>query len=379
MMWIALFAVLIILSIAAVFYLVSRMHRFSFIKRLEKKNKILSWTVSVIPVIALGLAFYMINLWSVIIVFIHLFVFWVGCDIIAAFVRKIKSKKNPGTDPEKIRKNYEGLAAVLITTVYLGIGWYLAHHVFVTQYQINTAKSLGQERLRVVEIADSHLGITLDGEKFARQIERINQTNPDILVVAGDFVDDDSERDDMIRACEALGNADTKYGVYFIFGNHDKGYYESYRNFKTDELVSELKKNNVVILEDESMLVNDSFYVIGRQDRSEEQRSGGRASMQEIMQSLDYSKYMITLDHQPNAYDEEAGSGVDLVLSGHTHGGHIFPAGQIGLWIKANDRVYGTEKRNNTDFIVTSGISGWAIPFKTGTFSEFVIIDIFQK
>ncbi|HAE51771.1 MAG TPA: metallophosphoesterase [Ruminococcus sp.] len=373
MMWIVLFAVLIILSIAASFYLVSRIHRFSFIKRLEKKNKILSWIISVIPLIITGGLFSIINIWSVIIVFIHLFVFWIGCDIVASFIRKLKKSK---PDPDKIRKNYEGLAAILITAVYLGMGWYLAHHVFVTQYQLKTNKSLGQDNLRIVEIADSHLGITLDGEKFAQQIEHINQTNPDILVIAGDFVDDDSEKEDMIRACEALGNAKTNYGVYFIFGNHDKGYYEGYRNFKTDELVTELEKNNVIILEDESILVNDSFYVIGRQDKSEEQRSGGRSSMQDIISDLDSSKYMITLDHQPNAYDEEAQSGVDLVLSGHTHGGHIFPAGQIGLWIKANDRVYGTEKRNNTDFIVTSGISGWAIPFKTGTFSEFVIIDI---
>ena len=98
--------------------------------------------------------------------------------------------------------------------------------------------------------------------------------------------------------------------------------------------------------------------------------------MSELMKGLDKSKYTIVIDHQPNAYDEEADSGADLVLSGHTHGGHIFPAGQIGLLIGANDRVYGTEKRENTNFVVTSGISGWAIPFKTFTISEYVVIDI---
>lgn len=69
----------------------------------------------------------------------------------------------------------------------------------------------------------------------------------------------------------------------------------------------------------------------------------------------------------------------DLVLSGHTHGGHIFPAGLIGLISGANDKVYGAEHIDNTDFVVTSGISGWAIPFKTGTISEYVVIDINQK
>ena len=82
------------------------------------------------------------------------------------------------------------------------------------------------------------------------------------------------------------------------------------------------------------------------------------------------------LDHQPNDYDAEAQSGADLVLSGHTHGGHMWPAGLIGLAMGSNDRVYGTETRGETTFVVTSGISGWAIPFKTGTHSEIVVIDV---
>ena len=98
--------------------------------------------------------------------------------------------------------------------------------------------------------------------------------------------------------------------------------------------------------------------------------------MDALTSGLDVSKYMIVLDHQPNDYANEADSPVDLVLSGHTHGGHIYPAGAFGLLIGANDRVYGTELRKGTRFVVTSGISGWAIPFKTGCFSEYLVIDI---
>ena len=85
------------------------------------------------------------------------------------------------------------------------------------------------------------------------------------------------------------------------------------------------------------------------------------------------------LDHQPNDYQNQADAGVDLVLSGHTHGGQLFPLNKVGEWIGANDRTYGFEKRGQTNFIVTSGLSDWAIKFKTGTKSEFVVIDLLGK
>ena len=84
-------------------------------------------------------------------------------------------------------------------------------------------------------------------------------------------------------------------------------------------------------------------------------------------------------DHQPTDYNNQAKTEVDLVFSGHTHGGQLFPFNQVGKWIGANDLVYGHEKRNKTDFIVTSGISDWAIKFKTGTKSEYVVINLISQ
>ena len=67
---------------------------------------------------------------------------------------------------------------------------------------------------------------------------------------------------------------------------------------------------------------------------------------------------------------------MDLVFSGHTHGGQFFPINYLGEWTGLNDKTYGLYHSGNTDFIVTSGISDWAIKFKTGCVSEFVIMDI---
>ena len=87
-------------------------------------------------------------------------------------------------------------------------------------------------------------------------------------------------------------------------------------------------------------------------------------------------EFRVLLQHRPGDARANVFSGVRLQLSGHTHGGHVFPAGQIGMLMRANDLLYGHERRGNTDFIVTSGISGWAIPFKTGCISEYCIIDV---
>ena len=98
--------------------------------------------------------------------------------------------------------------------------------------------------------------------------------------------------------------------------------------------------------------------------------------MEELTAGLDPEKFSIVLDHQPHDYDAQVAAGVDLVLSGHTHGGQLIPLNRMGEWLGLDDKSYGMEKRGNTSFVVTSGISDWVIQFKTGCRSEYVVIDI---
>lgn len=103
--------------------------------------------------------------------------------------------------------------------------------------------------------------------------------------------------------------------------------------------------------------------------------------MSQLTKNLNKHKYSIVLDHQPREYRKDARSGVDLVFSGHTHGGQMIPLMQISKWfhVGGNDNVYGYQRKNDTNYIVTSGISDWAIKFKTGCKSEYGIIDIQGK
>ena len=360
-MWRLITFAFIFISLLGSVYVAFRFHKLDFVKALARRHPILAWLLSFSP-LAVSACFLLFNTFTFATVLIHFVVIWAISDLVGLLIRKLSRRA--------FRRYYAGLAALAATVIWLSAGWFCAHHVFLTRYTFTSDKLAAP--LRVALVADSHLGITQNGQTFARELERLEKEHPDALLLAGDFVDDDSSKEDMLAACDALGRFSAP--VCFIYGNHDKGYYR-YRNFSTRELADALQRNNVTLLEDAAALLREDVYIIGRQDRT----AWGRASMPVLTADLDAAKYMILLDHQPNDYANEAAAQVDLVLSGHTHGGHIFPTGQIGLLIGANDRRYGTEKRGVTQFVVTSGISGWAVPFKTGCWSETVIIDIIPE
>lgn len=362
-MWLVIFASVFLLFVFAIFYLVRRALRFGFSKKLYERNKALGILSAFWPV-AVCLPFLGVGYVAFAIAFLHLFLFWVITDLVALLACRAFKKEN-------VKRYVNGFLALGLAAIYLTYGWIMAHTVLRTDYVLNTEKSLAGDTLRVAAIADLHAGVTLDGEAFLKECERINQTEPDLVLVCGDFVDDETSREDMIASCAALGSLKTAYGVYFVYGNHDRGYFQN-GAFTSEELYQNLTKNGVRVLSDGVVSLADGITVIGRENASKK----GRKTASELMQGIDPSQYVIMLDHQPNDYDAIETAAPDLVISGHTHGGHIFPAGEIGLLMGANDALYGIETRGDTAFLVTSGISGWAIPFKTFTVSEFVVIDI---
>lgn len=371
LMWYIILLILIFSTTAGLVYLGAKVADFSKIKQISHNNKKIGFGYGLLIVAAFfGIAVLSINMMNAVICMLHFVIFWLICDVAAAIVRRIRKKE--------AKKNYAGAAALIFGIAYLAFGWYSAHGVWTTHYTIETEKDV--KNLRVALIADSHIGTTFDGKGFAKHLKKIEKENPDILIIAGDFVDDGTSRKDMLTATKALGDFSTKYGIYFAFGNHDKGYYNpAKRGFTGADLVRELERNGVKVLEDETDEITENMQVIGRKDASEFMRGGRRMAMRELLENMPKNNFMLVVDHQPNDYKNQAESEVDLVLSGHTHGGQLFPLNKVGEWIGANDRTYGFEHRNLTDFIVTSGISDWAIKFKTGTKSEFVIIDIRKK
>lgn len=368
MMWMIIFILVIAAFGAGLVYLTSRFGKFSVVRKLAKGSKRKLWLVSAGCVAALFLILMLaLDFINAIICILHLVLIWLLCEGTGLGVKRIRKKEG--------KYYYVGAFALVITITYMCVGWYCAHHVVATRYCIDSDKKIGN--LRIVQITDSHIGATFHAEEFAAYMEEINKEEPDIVLITGDFVDDGTDKDDMIGACEGLSKLQTKYGVYFVYGNHDKGYFsEQSRGWTQEELAENLKKNNVVILEDESILIDDRFYIVGRMDLSENKNGHSRAAISELLEQTDREKYIVVMDHQPCEYDSLAEAGVDLCLSGHTHGGQLLPITYVGEWIGVNDKTYGHEKRGDANFIVSSGISDWAIDFKTWCKAEYTVIDI---
>lgn len=362
-----LFLLLFVIGVGSIFYFWNRFHRFYVMQKMAGEHKKLSWLVAFLPVSVLVLLFFLKTVIATIIS-LHLLAFWLFFDFAAWLIKKTGFWKK--IESNGIPKIYvPGILAILTTTVYLCIGWYYGHHVYETHYTLETEKNLGREKLRIVQISDSHIGSTFDGEGFAVYMKRVQKTKSDLVVITGDYVDDDTKKADMVRSCQALGELETTYGVYFVYGNHDKGYFQS-RDFTAEELETELEKNHVSVLKDSVVEITDRITLIGRKDRSDV----GRKSMDELLEEA--QQYVIVLDHQPHDFKAQEKAGVDLVLCGHTHGGQMFPVGITGELSGENDKTYGLEKRGNTAFIVNSGISDWAIPFKTAAIAEYGVIDV---
>lgn len=130
------------------------------------------------------------------------------------------------------------------------------------------------------------------------------------------------------------------------------------------------------LLDDESVLIDNKFYIVGRRDASRcEKVEGSRATPAQLTESLDQRKPIIFIDHQPKELDKTAAAGVDLDLCGHTHDGQIFPGNLIIHLFWENSCGY--LRKGNMHNIVTSGAGIWGPNMRVGTNSEICPITVY--
>ncbi len=361
----------ILALVAVIYYVINRFSRTYVAKKLGKDKK---WAAYMIAVLIVGLVFLILSLTfsiaNAIVILLHFAAFWALLELVFLIVRLITK-----WDHRKCKYSIIVFIAVPITAIYMTISYNICSKVIRTSYTVNNTEindnNADKNELKIVQISDSHLGVTVDKDNIGEICEKLQAENPDVLVITGDFVDDASNIEDTKVAVDCISKIKTKYGIYFVFGNHDKGYYNS-REYTGDDLIKMLEESGIIVLQDQNVNLGDNYVLVGRQDKS----TNSRATMEMLMPSKESGKYYIVLDHQPNDYESEKNVGANLVLSGHTHGGQFIPITKWGEYFGSNDATYGIKRQGNTDFIVSSGLSCWEFPFKTGCVSEYNVIDV---
>ncbi|MCD8348029.1 MAG: metallophosphoesterase [Lachnospiraceae bacterium] len=248
---------------------------------------------------------------------------------------------------------------------------------------VSVCKALGNTKLKIALVADLHLGYSVGLPQIKKIAAIIREMEPDFIVFAGDLFDNEFTAIRQPEECaRVLASLKSTYGSFACWGNHDVEelifagftfHSKEKKEFGSPQMNQFLKASGIRILEDETLLINNAFYLTGRLDASCEQTTG-RKTPAELTAGLDPEKPHIVIDHQPSELPELAAAGIDLALSGHTHDGQLFPASlttRIGWKNSCGKLCIG-----NMTSIVTSGAGIWGPAMRIGTNNEVVKLSV---
>ena len=304
------------------------------------------------------------------IILLHFTAFLLITDGIVLIVKKVRKNNGWTKLSEKIYRS--GVIAMILTAIATGYGRYNIFHVKRTDYTLQTQKNI--KAYRLVMLSDLHYGVSMNDRQLHKVADGISREKPDIVVLDGDIVDENTTTNQMKSAFHILGGIDSKYGIYYVYGNHDKNNYSQKPNYTSNKLAETIKGDGIHVLEDDTAVINGEVALIGRADRGDGNKN--RQTISELTSKLDRKQEWIVLDHQPSDYENVKKAGCDIILSGHTHAGQIWPAGLLASLFHFDELNYGSVRQSNFNAVVTSGIAGWGYPIRTEGHSEYVVLNI---
>lgn len=278
-----------------------------------------------------------------------------------------------------------GLVVVACAVATCLYGIFNARNIKVNEYSVTVNKSCGSDKhLKAVLVADLHMGYAIGVDHITNMVEKINQQDADIVIIAGDIFDNSYDGMDDPEGIKAqLKSIKSKYGVYAVYGNHDidekilMGFTFDWggKQLHNEKMTNFMKECNIKLINDESVLINDEFYLVGRRDTDKPgTEDGTRAEISELTKDLDKTKPIFVLSHEPDELQKTADAGADIDFSGHTHDGQLFPGNlTIGLFW---ENPCGMIKKDNMYSIVTSGVGVYGTFMRVGTDAEICSVDI---
>lgn len=269
---------------------------------------------------------------------------------------------------KKLTKRIVFLTLIIVCILFC---WYENKHLVISDYTYSNSKvTEAFAGYRIVQISDLHNASFGKGNK--NLIQKIKLLEPDIIVITGDIVDSNHTNTD--RAISLTDELVSFCPVYYVTGNHEYWLDEDEQRL----LFEKLKTSGVMILDNEVVEItaqNDSFYLIGLDDRNVDD-----GTLTQLVNSLPQEKLSILLAHEPQCIDSYSKSKVDLVLSGHAHGGQ-FRIPFIG-GVVAPDQGFlpkyteGTYEMDKTTMVVSRGLGNSIIPVRLFNHPEIVCVDL---
>lgn len=306
--------------------------------------------------------------WSGSIVILHILFFSGILDLLTLALRPLARR----VCGEKVRlwlhRIYGcGLVPVVLAAGLLAYGWFNMRGVVAVEHTVTTDHVT--EPLTLVFLSDTHYGTIQDPAILAEKAAEISAMHPSAVILGGDIVEDGTSAEEMREAFRLLGGIESDYGVFYVYGNHDKQNYSSNRAYTHQELEQAAESAGVRILCDETVAIGDAV-LVGRNDLS----APGRASLDTLLNGYGTDRFIVVADHQPNDTSELGAAGVDLQLSGHTHGAQIWPA---TLFFRLTGRLCSGEYDvDGCEVIVSNGFAGWGYPIRTAGHSQYEIVHI---
>lgn len=249
--------------------------------------------------------------------------------------------------------------ALVAVGALLGYGHWRYLHPRVVELDLTIERPIEGGEMKIVAVSDVHLGEGTGRTKLRRYVDMINAQQPDVVVIAGDLIDNSVVpvvRDKMLDEMDRID-----VPIYLALGNHE--YISDLA--KVEALLS---NSSVRLLRDSIATLPNGVQLVGRDDRSNRHRK----PLSALIEKTDTSRPIVVIDHQPYHLNEADSLGIDLQFSGHTHRGQVWPLN----WLtdRIYEQSYGYRRWSHAHIYVSSGLSLWGPPFRIGTQSEIVVI-----
>lgn len=259
------------------------------------------------------------------------------------------------------------VAIMLLALAACGYGMYAATKINVTHVRFSTSKfAPGHVPFRIVQITDLHLGLLTSEARIQRMVAAINALHADLIVSTGDLVD--MQANHISKFVAALRQLHATYGCYAVTGNH-----EAFAGI--EGALAFTKEAGFSVLSSEGRQIDNLVNIVGVDDPAV-MRLAAHAPRPEasVLQQFNNEHVTILLKHQPRV-DKASEPYVDLQLSGHVHGGQIFPFGLL-TWLTYRVPMGMTQAAPETWLYVSYGSGTWGPPIRFLAPPEINAIDI---